>query len=121
MRQARNRLRTHKEKLNIVHKCLYILLDDRLMETAILKGSIVRHATNYFVHKQLKSIKNPTVADALKNGAEELVQEANLPLKGRDIFLNLPAESQKLTEFVVQEGRRPHTTRVDDTFGSQGR
>ncbi len=64
-------------KQDAIIKCLGILLDEDLMDFAVYKSSIIRIASNHFVHKQLED--TAVVAEALDTAAIKLVEKAGLP------------------------------------------
>ncbi len=63
------------EKLSKRHLQSFSTRD--LMEFAVFKSSIVRSATNYFVHKHLED--NEVIAEVLENAAQELIEKADIP------------------------------------------
>ncbi len=81
------------KKRDAVGKCLAILLDEDLMDFAMYKSSIVRAASNFFIHKHLED--SAVVAEALDNAAMEIVQKADIPKPEKEVVLKLASQSSK--------------------------
>ena len=62
-------------EFNVLRKALNIVLDESLLQLAILGDSLLRKATNYFAHK--KNDKSDIVLDALK-WAQEVIEKAGM-------------------------------------------